>query len=302
MMRRYSSEDFMSVRNFLVDTYATFQRPYNWTIERWNFSISMARIMNGVSLEQYESQIAIWERDQEIVAVVTAEGENDGEAFFLMENDQIPDDILQEMFAFCDDHLGKEKDGKRVIYLRIPLENTRAEKLAQSLNYAKQSWIESVSELSLDQELPVELAEGFFFKRGDEVTSVEKGEAHARAFGYYDETLYRERSPKGYQALSETPDYRPDLDLYALSPGDGIAAFTTMWYDQQNRIGMLEPVGTIPQYRKLGLARACIMQLANQVKQEGGLKVYVGSGDDFYQRIGFRAKGLYGVWMKEIAV
>jgi predicted N-acetyltransferase YhbS len=301
-MRRYSKEDFMSVRDFLANTYAYFQRPYNWTIERWNFSISMARIMNGVPLEQYESQIAIWEREQEIVTVVCAEGENDGEAFFQMANEQIPDDILQEMFAFCDDHLGKEKDGKRVIYLRIPLENTRAEKRALSLDYAKQSWIESVSELSLDQELPVELAGGFTFKHGDEVTHVEKGEAHARAFGYFDEPVYRERSPKGYQAISETPDYRPDLDLYAVSPDDEIAAFTTMWYDQQNRIGMLEPVGTIPQYRNLGLARACIMQLVNQVKREGGSKVYVGSGDDFYQRIGFRARELYGVWLKEVAV
>lgn len=301
-MRRYRQEDFMKVRDFLVDTYAIFQRPYNWTIERWNFSISMARIMNGVSLEAYESQIAIWERDQEIVAVVTAEGENDGEAFFLMAHDQIPDEILQGMFTFCDNHLGKEKDGKRVIYLRIPLENTRTEKLALNRGFTKQSWIESVSELSLGQDLPVELAEGFSFKSGDEVTSVEKGEAHAKAFGYFDETLYRERSPKGYQAISETPDYRPDLDLYAISPDGEIAAFSTMWYDQRNRIGMLEPVGTIPEYRKLGLGRACIMQLANQVKQEGGLKVYVGSGDDFYQRLGFRPRGLYGVWRKEVDI
>ena len=299
-MRRYSQEDFISVRDFLVDTFTYYQRPYNWTIERWNFSISLARIMNGVSLEEYESQIAIWERDQEIVAVVNAEGENDGEAFFQMAHEEIPHDILQEMFGFCETHLGKEKDGKRVIYLRIPLENPRAEEIALSRGYSKQSWNESVSELLLDQEVSVDLVEGFSFKWGDEVTSQEKGEAHARAFGYFEETMYRERSPKGYQALSETPDYRPDLDVYVISPDDEIAAFTTMWYDQRNRIGILEPVGTVPEYRKLGLGRASIMQLANQVRQAGGSKVYVGSGVDFYQRIGFQPKGLYGVWKKEV--
>jgi hypothetical protein len=28
--------------------------------------------------------------------------------------------------------------------------------------------------------------------------------------------------------------------------------------------------------------------------------VYVGSAQDFYQRIGFRSSDLYGVWVKEV--
>ena len=96
-MRPYHKQDFIKIRDFLVDSYAHFQRPYNWTLERWNFSISMARIMNGIPLEVWESQIAIWERDQAIVAVVNAEGEADGEAFFQMAHEHLPDDVLQEM-------------------------------------------------------------------------------------------------------------------------------------------------------------------------------------------------------------
>lgn len=301
-MRHYNQEDFTRIRDFLVNTFTHFQCSYNWTIERWNFSISMARIMNGVPLEIWESQIAIWEYDQEIVGVVNAEGENDGEAFFQMAREQVPHDILEEMFTFCEIHLGKEESGKRVIYLRIPLDNLWVEKIAISRNYSKQPGIEYVSELCLEQEFPVKLAKGFSFKRGDEVTNQDKGKAHAKAFGYYDESVYRERSPIGYQAMSETPDYRSDLDIYVLSPDSEIAAFATMWYDQQNRIGILEPVGTISRYRRMGLGRATIMQLANQVKREGGLKVFVGSGNEFYKRLGFRAKGKYGVWMKEVEI
>ena len=301
-MKRYSQEDFIRIRDFLVNTYTHFQRPYNWTIERWNFSISMARIMNGVPLEIWESQIAIWEHDQQVVGVVNAEGENEGEAFFQMAHEQISRDILQEMFKFCETHLGKEENGKRVIYLRIPLDNPWVEKIALSQNYSKLPGIEYVSELYLEQEFPVKLTKGFSFKRGDEVTNYDKGKAHAKAFGYYEETVYRERSPMGYQAMSATPDYRPDLDIYVLSPDHEIAAFATMWYDQRNRIGILEPVGTIPQYRRMGLGRASIMQLANQVKREGGIKVYVGSGEDFYRRLGFQAKGMYGVWVKEVNI
>ncbi len=301
-MKRYCQEDFMRVRNFLVSTYTYFQRPYNWTIERWNFSISMARIMNGVPLETWESQIAIWEYDEGIVGVVNAEGEDDGEAFFQMAYEQLPHDILQEMFTFCEDKLSKVQNDKRAVYLRIPLDNLWVEQIALSRNYSKRPGIESVSELCLEREFPVKLPEGFSFKRGDEVNIYDKGEAHAKAFRYYKESLYLERSPIGYQQMSETPDYRPDLDIYVASPDNEVAAFATMWYDQQNRIGILEPAGTIPQYRRMGLGRACIMQLANQVKLEGGKKVYVGSGDEFYQRLGFRVKGLYGVWAKEVNI
>lgn len=301
-MRPYGQGDFLKIRDFLVNTYAYYQRPYNWTIERWNFSISMARIMNGVHIESYESQIGIWEQGQEIVGVVNAEGEDDGEAFFQMAQEEISQDILQGMFEFCEDHLGKVQDGKRTIYLRIPWGNAWVEKIALDRNYSKLSGIEKVSELHLEEEFLVELPEGFTFKRGDEVTFQEKGNAHAKAFGYYDETLYRERSPLAYQAVAETPDYRPDLDLYAISPEDEIAAFATMWYDHQNRIGILEPVGTIPQYQRRGLSRAIIFQLINQVRQEGGIRVYVGAGLEFYQRIGFRDIDNYGVWKKELEI
>ena len=301
-MRSYNQDDFLRIRDFLVNTYAYYQRPYNWTIERWNFSISMARIMNGVPLEKWESQIGIWEQDQEILCVVNAEGEDDGEAFFQTAHEQIPQDTLQEMFSFCESHLGKVQNGKRIIYLRTPWGNDRIEKIALDRNFSKLSGIEKVSELSPKEELPVVLPEGFTFKRGDEVTSQEKGEAHAKAFGYYDETLYRERSPIAYQAVAETPDYQPDLDLYVISPEDEIAAFATMWYDQWNRIGILEPVGTVPQYQKMGLGRAGIFQLVNQVKQRGGSKVYVDVGLDFYQHIGFREIKKYSLWKKEINI
>ena len=82
MMRPYTKEDFIKIRDFLADTYAHFQRPFNWLIERWNVSPSLAREMNGVSLEEWESQIGIWEDANRITAVVNAEGEDTGEAFF----------------------------------------------------------------------------------------------------------------------------------------------------------------------------------------------------------------------------
>jgi GNAT superfamily N-acetyltransferase len=300
MMRPYNKEDFIRIRDFLVDTFAHFKRPFNWLIERWNFSPSMAREMNGISMETWESQIGIWENGNGILAVVNAEGENEGEAFFQVAHEDLPLDILMEMFQFCETHLGKEKNGIKSIQLRIPLGFARAEEMAKSRNFIQRPEKEVVSELSLDKKFRVELPEGFSFNYGCEVSHGEKGLAHARAFGYVDHPVYRERSPRGYLLASQMPDYRTDFDLYVISPGNEIASFATMWYDQKNQIGILEPVGTIPEYRKIGLGRAAIMQLITQAQNLGARKAYVGSGQVFYQQLGFKTSDLFGVWEKSI--
>jgi len=300
MMKHYSKEDFIRIRDFLANTYAYFQRPHNWTIERWNFSISMARVMHGVSLEAWESQIGIWEDGGKILGVVNAEGEDDGEAFFQVAREDLPQDILMEMFSFCEAHLGKDREGSRVIHLRIPSGSLQIEEIAMNRNYHQMPKKEEVSELCLQQEFRVELPKGFSFKYGDEVSHNEKGRCHARAFGYYENIKYRERAPIGYQQMCLTPDYRAGFDIYVASPDNEIAAFATMWYDEVNRIGMLEPVGTIPEYRRMGLGRASILQLVTQAQEAGGRRVYVGSGQHFYRRLGFEPRVLYGVWEKSI--
>jgi predicted N-acetyltransferase YhbS len=97
-----------------------------------------------------------------------------------------------------------------------------------------------------------------------------------------------------------TPDYRADLDLHVRAPDGEIAAFATMWYDAHNRIGILEPVGTDPAYRRLGLGRAAIYEAVNHIRAEGAVRVHVGSDQAFYQRLGFIIREKYTVWRKTI--
>jgi predicted N-acetyltransferase YhbS len=299
-MKKYNHKDFIRIRDFLVETYAHYGKLVNWTLERWNFSISAARIMNGISLDAWESQISIWEHNREIIAVVNAEGENDGEAFFQLGSKDTPDAVLQEMFAFTESHLGIVRDGKRIIFLSIAPIFTHVEEIAAARGFIKLEDTSPYAELIIDQVYPVVLPDGFRFVDGHHVKAEDKGTAHAKAFGYYNEGLFVERSAVAFAELRKTPDYRPDLDIHIVSPHNDIASFATMWYDQRNKIGILEPLGTIPQYRKMGLGRLCIQQLANQIQQEGASKVLVGSDLEFYLRVGFHAHTQYGIWKKVI--
>jgi predicted N-acetyltransferase YhbS len=297
-VRPYQAEDFIPIRDFLVRTYAHFQRSYNWTIERWNFSVSVARVMHDTSYEDWASQIGVWEDDGAIVAVVNAEGEADGEAFFQLAHEHLPDPLLRELFDFCEARLGKAVESGRVIQLFVPAGDTRLEALAQGRGFERQDWQDHDAILNLDAPKSVSLPAGYTFADGRGFTPQEKGIAHAKAFGYYGEPVYPERAVDAFRQMTQTPDYRADLDLCVRAPDGEVASFATMWYDAGNRIGILEPVGTIPAHRKQGLGRAAIFEAVNRILSEGATKVHVGSNQVFYQRLGFIPRAKYTVWRK----
>lgn len=298
IFRNYkSNDDYLRIRDLLVYTYKLFGEPVNWTIERWNFSRSMARIMNRVSLQQWEEKIGIWESNGNIIGVVNPEGEGDGEAFFQIGIINIPNNILEEMFEFSEKNLTIEKDGKHIVQLRIPDGDKQRESIALSRGYIKQQWYETISVIPIEGIPDVKLPKGFSLKSGLEVSDTEKGVAHSKAFGYLN-TKTAKLSPLAYESLRQTPDYRQDLDIYLISESNEIVSFCTMWYDEFNKIGILEPVGTIPNFRKKGLGRAVVEEALKRIAKEGAIKVYVGSGQDFYTNIGFRKEYKNNIWEK----
>ncbi|MBN1246097.1 MAG: GNAT family N-acetyltransferase [Anaerolineae bacterium] len=300
-MRPYDHDkDFLRVRDFLVTTYGHFRRSYNWTIERWNFSVSLARTMHAISLDVWAAQIGIWEAAGEIQAVVNAEGEDDGEAFFQLRHEDLPKALLPELFAFCEARMGKVEGDARRIRLYVPAGDVRLERMAAEHGYAREGWVDHDGVLTVGDAFPVALPEGYTFADGAAVSAEEKGAAHAAAFGYAGEPPYPERAIVGFRRMQATPDYRADLDLHVRAPDGRIVSFATMWYDAQNRIGILEPVGTAPAYRRSGLGRAAIYEGINRIRAEGAVRVHVGSDQAFYQRIGFVIHDKYTVWQKHV--
>jgi ribosomal protein S18 acetylase RimI-like enzyme len=100
-----------------------------------------------------------------------------------------------------------------------------------------------------------------------------------------------------YLRLMALPGYQPDLDLVAIAPspsGGTVAAFCLGWLDGVNRVGLFEPVGTRPAYRRLGLARALLLAGLRRLALEGAGEVIVGpipGGDEaalhLYRSVGF---------------
>ena len=137
--RNYNhDQDFLKIRAFLVQSYSDLNEPINWTIERWNYAYYFIRDMFETSLEDWESRVGIWEnKDKEVVAVVSTEGLNMGEAFFLYYPEILNENLLKEMFDFAEEKLMMEEEDKRVLKLRIRVGEELIERNAIERGYVK---------------------------------------------------------------------------------------------------------------------------------------------------------------------
>lgn len=143
----------------------------------------------------------------------------------------------------------------------------------------------------LDALPPVEPPAGYDVRasRGlDELA--ERTEVHRAAWDPSQMTEEKMRT-----AMTTWP-YRAELDCVGVAPDGTLASTTLCWYDDENRVGELEPVGTSPAHRRRGLGRAVNVFALHQLRDAGaGLAVVYCRGDaaypipkQLYESVGFR--------------
>lgn len=72
-----------------------------------------------------------------------------------------------------------------------------------------------------------------------------------------------------YRQVMESPGYDPGRELVAEATEGVFAAFAVTWYDELNRTGLLEAVGTHPDHRRRGLGRAVVTFAAHHMAAAG---------------------------------
>jgi GNAT superfamily N-acetyltransferase len=119
-----------------------------------------------------------------------------------------------------------------------------------------------------DVEPPV-LPDGFRFRTADEAGPEAAVQAHVDA---WTPTPYTARS---YEGVRQTAAYRGDLHVLVEAPDATMAASTVMWFDAANETVEFEPVGTHPDYRRLGLARAMMLHGMHRARAAGATQATV---------------------------
>jgi ribosomal protein S18 acetylase RimI-like enzyme len=99
-----------------------------------------------------------------------------------------------------------------------------------------------------------------------------------------------------YRDVMAAWPYRSDLDCVLEAPDGSFAAYVLCWYDDANRVGEFEPVGTHQNYRRRGFGAAVCLFALHRLQEEGGRQaiVYASGRPDqrqasaLYESVGFR--------------
>jgi GNAT superfamily N-acetyltransferase len=98
--------------------------------------------------------------------------------------------------------------------------------------------------------------------------------------------------------MFDTPKARRDLKIAVAAPNGDFVDFCGMFYEPTGRFAYVEPVATDPDYRRLGLSKAAVLEGIRRCGVLGATVSYVGSNQPFYRAIGFRKVYDSECWVK----
>ena len=109
-----------------------------------------------------------------------------------------------------------------------------------------------------------------------------------------------EEETESRRRMFDTPKARRDLKIAVVAPDGEYVAFCGMFYEPIQRFAYVEPVATVPAYRRLGLGRAAVLEGIRRCAGLGATVAYVGSDQLFYRSIGFKKVYTCECWAKRL--
>jgi GNAT superfamily N-acetyltransferase len=278
-MRPYRDDgDFWRMRDFLREVFLLNDRlERSWSLPRldywrWHY-------IKTVGTEPMEQVTFLWETtDGKLGAAIYV---IDSEAYLAVHPHLRSPELENEMFA-CAEQNGSEINptGQRTLFALADEDDPLRQEVLRSRGYTYRDRPVYRWRRDLDAPLPeVKVAPGYTIRSmGD------AGEYHARALAswhaFHPDEPDDAFSGGGWLAnLQSAPLYRRDLDIVAEAPEGGIAAFSTIWYDDFTRSAVCVLVGSAPKYQRLGLGKAVISEGLRRLQNMGGRRVFANGFD-----------------------
>lgn len=292
--RRYdATRDYEPVNQLLVETYRPGDRILNWLQPRWEYMHHhpyIARVPLDVML--------VFEDDGKIVGLANLE---DGLTFVYFQRAPGYDYILPEMLTHADKYFGGPSVmlQRKIIGLFINDFDTELERLATSFGYERHEEHQNgYSKYDLTRPIPpTPIPVGFRVQSlADDNDHQKINSCLWRGFNHEgeipDEDLYTEA------VAQSAPNFRKEHTIVAVAPDESYVSYAGIWFVPQNGYAYVEPVATDPDYRKIGLARACVLESLRRVQAAGAEVAWVGSDQPFYKAIGFEKRFQRNLWIK----
>lgn len=308
-LRKYHDEnDYWEARSFLREIFLlNDRRQLSWDVCRFDYW----RWHAVTNIEPYhlEDVLHFWETsDGRIAALLNPEG--NGHAFLHIHPQLRTPGLEEEMISVAEEELAVSTEAgcRKLTVWTVACDQSRQELLARR-GYGKSEidWPEYMRYQSITGATPdFQPAPGYTVRGlcGDGLEQLER--CYASGLGFHEGDIQvavnNRNDSTWYRNIQNAPLYRRDLDIVAIAPDGSIAAFCTVWFDDVSRIGIFEPVATVPAHQRRGLGKAVMSEGMRRLKKMGATKAFVGSysveAGKLYASMGFTAYELNEPWVK----
>jgi ribosomal protein S18 acetylase RimI-like enzyme len=299
-------DDFEPVRAFLAQTFGITQSFRNWVPSQFE------NIRYGPCGTEYTDEdnelIKIWEavdgsNEPASLKIVAVTNRTPPSSYWIHIHPEHRDLEREIALTIEEEHKGLSVEEDQEHEIRILVEETDEERQAlySGLRYEKTDLWEYNRRWPLDAPIPEsDLPEGFVIRSVDvEEDFLRYREVLAAVFPHCSNMTEREA-----RIYTEASFYKEDLNLVVVAPDGAVTAFVTVRLDPVSRIAELEPVGTHPDYRKLGLGKCVIPEgLRRLEKYKPSVVCIPGAApteaaNRLYESVGFTDKVEVYLWKK----
>jgi ribosomal protein S18 acetylase RimI-like enzyme len=276
-------KDIQPVMSFLRDTYAETGSLSNWLPQRFENSA-----------KENEADIHIWMDGGRIVAVANPE---ETRRYFLQIHPNYTT-LEGEILDWVEEH------SKGGILSIVTMEGDKTgEELLRRRGYERGK-TEGILRIH-DPKSPkpaYQPPDGFKIRTVDPGRDFKELSAAVRTVFGHGEWLNEEV----LKAVARMSFYEGELDLVAVDASGAIASFCTFRVDAPGRLAELEPMGTLPKYQGLGLAKALISEGLRRLESYEPRIIFISGAANtppanrLYEITGFTIKHDFYFWNKTV--
>ncbi len=285
-------QDYAPISDFLSTLYQPDNRDGNWFQPMWEYAYTHPWFD-----DDSVSRIGVWEDGGSIVAVATYESRL-GEAFFQARSGY--EGLKPRMLEYAEQNLAAADDGGKR-YLRAYVNDFDAafEQIVRERGYVPYPrGHRPMTQFIIPRPFPpIPLRDGFRLKSlADDNDLAKVDRVLHRGFNHPGEP-----PPDGIRdrmRMQSGPHYRKDLNIVVEAPNGQFVSYAGLWYDPINRFGYVEPVATDPDYRRMGLGTAAVLEGIRRCGELGATVAYVGNDLPIYLAMGFRVLYVQQCWIK----
>ena len=279
-IRKYNNEpgysdDFKKVCDFLIRINHRKVITPNYLWARWVWQFGPYMSMKNLS------RIGIFEDNDKIVGLATYENDI-GESYFCLDNKY--GYLKPQLIDYAVQNLSSNKE----IKITLPDGDFEFQRAAVERGFVATTQKSSVAQIDINN-IVIDLPEGYKIISFDD-ESFEIDKYYAAIWRGFDNQ--RERNEIEMQSMKnregfDAPHFDRNLRILVVSPNGDYASHCGMWCIPNSEYAYVEPVFTLPEYRKMGLGRIAVLEGVKRCGKLGAKRAFVLSSQQFYYSIGF---------------